>query len=125
MDRFPPSLNVVQVKIRSGTLIDQIEFVMADGQVHTWGGSGGNSQSPFELAPDEHIVKLVTRQGDSLDGLSLHTSKGRDSPWFGGRGGNPHTYEADADNPIIAIERDVSGFCPRIRRVRLLNGEYR
>ncbi len=118
-------MKVVQVKIQCGTLIDQIEFAMADGQVHTWGTSGGSSRSPFDLAPDEHIVKLVTMQGDSLDGLSLHTSKGRDSPWFGGRGGSRCTYEADADNPIVAIERERSGFCPRIRRVRLLNGEYR
>jgi hypothetical protein len=118
--RFPPEWNVVQVKVRAGALIDQIQFVMADKQIHTWGSNGGESQPAFDLALDEHIVKIVAMQGDTLDGFCVHTSKGRESPWYGGRGGRRDNYEATADNPIIAIERASTGFCPRIASVRFL-----
>jgi hypothetical protein len=120
---FPPSSNVVQVRIRSGALIDRIEFVMIDGRVQGWGStSGGAARTPFDLAPDEHIVQLVTQQGDSLDGLQIHTSKGRRSQWYGGRGGSQRVFAASAGNPIVSIVREPSGFCPRIAGVRLLSG---
>ena len=109
---------MAQVRIRSGTLIDLIEFVYADGSVRSWGSlTGGSADPPFDLAPDEHIVRLAVRHGDSLDGLAVHTSGGRESPWYGGRGGAPRDFAAAADDPIVALERAPGGFCPSIARV--------
>lgn len=118
----PPNLNVVQVRIRSGKLVDLVAFVMADGQTKRWGSSsGGEEDTPFDLDRDEHIVSIVTQQGDSLDGLMFHTSKGRKSPWYGWKGGSPQVFTASAGNIIVGIRRSAGGFCPRIDGV----DEYR
>ena len=121
MEVFPPRLNIVQVRIRSGTLIDWIQFVAVDGSTQSWGSERGGSEAPpFDLAPDEHIVRVAAQQGDSLDGLRIYTTRGRESQWYGGRGGRPQEFAAPPGDPIVALERVPHGFCSRIARaVRL------
>ena len=111
----------MQVRIRSGALIDWIQFVAADGSTQSWGSeTGGCEAPPFDLALDEHIVRVAAQQGDSLDGLRLHTTRGRESQWYGGRGGRPQEFAAPPGDPIVALERAPHDFCPRIARaVRL------
>ena len=106
------------MRIRSGDLVDLIEFLSVDDSVRSWGSrTGGSAQPPFDLDHDEHIVRIVAQEGASLDGLAFHTSKGRESQWYGKRGGHPTEYKASADDPIVGIEREGGTFCPRITRV--------
>ena len=108
------------MKVRSGDLIDLLEFVMADGSVKNGGFStqGGQEQPPFDLGPDEHIVRLEVKQGIYLDGLRIHTSKGRESQWYGGQEGATEEFSGSAEDPIVGFERRGDGCCTRIVGVR-------
>ena len=112
------------MKVRSGDLIDLLEFVMADGSVKNGGFStqGGQEQPPFDLGPDEHIVRLEVKQGIYLDGLRIHTSKGRESQWYGGGGGEETEYVGSVENPIVGFERSNEAVCPKISRIERLEG---
>ena len=118
-----PGFKVAQVRVRSGGLIDSLEFVMADGAVRNGGyaSPGGQPQPTFDLEPDEHVVRLETKQeGANLVGLRIHTSKGRESQWYGGQDGTAEEFSGSAEDPIVGFERAADGFCTKIVRVRRL-----
>ena len=114
---------MIQVRVRSGALVDLLEFVMADGIVENGGHqvNTGRLQPTFTLEPDEHIIKLETKQQDAnLVGLRIHTSKGRESQWYGGQDGATEEFSGSAEDPIVGFERRGDGCCPRIVGVRRL-----
>ena len=111
------------MRVRSGGLVDLLEFVMADGAVRNGGypAETGQLQPTFTLDPDEHIIKLETKQQDAtLVGLRIHTSKGRESQWFGGQDGATEEFSGSAEDPIVGFERRGDGFCPRIVSIQRL-----
>jgi len=84
-------VRVTAVQIRSGDLIDSVQFTYSlpngtttSGARH--GGSGGRT-STFQLADDEYITGISGRYGDSLDSIRIQTNK-RTSQLYGGSGGN-------------------------------------
>ena len=105
---------ISEIRVRSGALIDKIEFYYRDGTSAAHGTNGGASRPPFVLRAGEKLVEIRTRQGDSLDGCQFFTDTGRSSQWYGGRGGRPGSFLASAQDPIIDIRRARTGFCPRI-----------
>ena len=126
--QIPPSLQVVEVRIRAGELIDLVEFVMADGSTDDGGypSSGGKPQPPFALAAGETLVRLEARHRGGLIGVRLRTSAGRESPWYGrGDGGEVAVFEGSADDPIVGLRRSLmGGMCPNIiEAVRLADAE--
>ncbi len=82
---------IVEVRVRSGALIDSIQVVYRDitglvgkGAMH--GRSGGNL-SVFKLGPGEYITVVGGKYGKFIDSLYIKTNKGRHQKW-GGQGGN-------------------------------------
>jgi hypothetical protein len=87
----PADASVVEVRIRSGEMIDSVQMVygLRNGRTVTGprhGGPGGNLNS-FRLDRDEYIVGLSGRHGKYLDSLRFITNK-RTSPTYGGDGGD-------------------------------------
>lgn len=77
------------IRVRSGNLVDGIEFEYADSSRLSYGGSGGE-EAVFALDYDgrgEFLSRIQVRCGDYVDAIRFLTSTGRESPWFGGRGG--------------------------------------
>merc|ERR1719464_2488983 len=70
---------VQQVKVRSGDLVDFVEFHFAKGEALVTGGGKGNEQEPFLLEPGEAIVEVRGGQGGLLDSVEFLTSRGRSS----------------------------------------------
>jgi len=108
------SLEISEIHVRSGALIDKIEIHYRDGTSIARGTNGGGPRPPFVLQEGEKLVKIQTRQGDSLDGCQFFTDAGRSSQWYGGHGGSPSSFLASAQDPIIDIQRASTGCCPRI-----------
>ena len=52
--------------MRSGALIDQIEFVFHDGTSVAYGNYGGDQRNDFVLNEGEFLVKVHCREGSSL-----------------------------------------------------------
>ena len=128
--KVPLDKKVAHIRVRSGNLVDYVEFMMADGSLKNGGyiPAGGN-QAPsfgldpvFILDPEENIVRIEVMQGDRLAGLKFYTSRGKESPWFGTKKGRRKVFPASAENPIVAIERDGGGISPRISKVQRLDG---
>ena len=117
---------ISEIHVRSGALIDKIEFRYRDGTRAVHGKNGGDARPPFILQQGEKLVRIETKQGlppwkngsPALIGCQFYTNFGRASEWFGGpRGGPEEHFKGSAERPIIDIKRDQHGFCPRIRMV--------
>jgi hypothetical protein len=123
VSQVAPGLKVSQIRVRSGELLDLLEFVMADGTIENGGHytDGGMQRPWFDLGPDEHIVRIEARQrAESLVGLRIHTSKGRESEWYGGIDGDAEEFVGSAEDPIVGFGREAGRFCPRLTRVQRL-----
>eukprot|EP01043_Picozoa_sp_COSAG02_P077150 COSAG02_NODE_16745_length_1058_cov_119.915537_1_plen_54_part_10 len=51
--------------LAGGALVDHVAFVMSDGTVCGFGGSGGTLRPPFVLRDDETIVAVEGAGGDA------------------------------------------------------------
>lgn len=130
--KVPLHHNIAQIRVRSGSLVDHIEFVMADGNVKTGGyvPPGGNRAPPFGLDPvfvldpEEHVIRIEMSQGEMLSAIKIFTSKGKETQWYGTKiqKGRLKVFAASAENPIVSFERDSGRVCPRITKVQLLDG---
>ncbi len=66
--------------------------------------------------------RLETGQGATLEGVRIRTSKGRESPWYGRQyGAAVKAFVAEEESPIVGFDRGMSGDCPPIVGVRLLD----
>jgi hypothetical protein len=119
---------VVQVVCRGGGLVDQIKFVMSDGEERSFGGDGGSEQEPFDLDENEVITKIegthrewADHRGQTLLGcFRVKTSTGKYSPWYGQVSGDSDNLEnpklgwitcvTTAENPIVGLENILPGF---------------
>ena len=80
---------VRSIRIRSGTLIDSIQFVYWNGQTSgSYGGTGG-SPATIDLSPGESIIVIVGQSGSLVDRLTFVTNFGRVFGPYGGSGGSP------------------------------------
>ena len=101
---------MAQVKIRSGKLIDLIEFVMADGKTKSWGSqTGGTEAIPFDLAHDELIVGVLSKILEAVLNLSdmrCHPVHGRFLPVKGIAWMDSGSSQAREEVPIgtVAVE---------------------
>jgi hypothetical protein len=129
LSQVPPSLKVSQIRVRSGELIDLLEFVMADGTIKDGGyrSDGGELQPAFDLEPDEHVVGIeakMTSDSLRLAGLRIITSKGREAGWNSEMIVALREFSGSAQNPIVGFERGSTGFCPNIHGIQLLKQSF-
>lgn len=94
-----------QIKIRSGDMVDFVDFHYTNGDILTTGGGKGNAQEPFLLEPGEAIVEIRGGQGGLLDRIQFVTSNGRSSQSYGGQGGDAFTFKSEPGMMIVGLER--------------------
>lgn len=95
---------LLELRIRSGTLIDAIKTVYVNVLNHKiesdqHGGTGGNL-STFTLAPDEYITRISGKHGTLIDSLLVVTNKGRSKRWGGTGGTRNFIYNAPPETCI-------------------------
>lgn len=90
---FNPNLRLCKIKMRSGDLIDSIQFVFTDGmnqyELPAMGGNGGRP-SEFIIPQGEVIQKIIVKHSQYLSGLQFITNTGKCSPMFG-KGAGKHS----------------------------------
>lgn len=93
------------VRVKSGDLVDFVEFHYKEGAPLITGGGKGNAQPDFQLEQDEAIVEVRGGQGGLLDGIEFVTSKGRSSQRYGGKGGDGFAVKAGDGKMIVGLDR--------------------
>jgi hypothetical protein len=73
-DQPPDSGRVIQVLIRSGMLLDSIEFILTTGSLGKHGGEGGDLHEEVVLLSGEYIIAFTGIAGCNVDKLSIHTN---------------------------------------------------
>ena len=83
---FNTNFRLSKIKMRSGDLIDSIQFVFNDGvqqyELPAMGGTGGKP-GEFVLSQGETIQKIIVKHSKFLSGLQFVTNTGRTSQMFG------------------------------------------
>lgn len=98
--------SVAAITVRSGSLIDSIQFTyrygkkQVRGQAH--GGNGGKSRT-FKLKPGEVIIELSGKSGKYVDSLYIKTSRGRSKRWGGKGGSRRYKFTGSTKSPITGI----------------------
>ncbi|KAF7369620.1 hypothetical protein MVEN_00292800 [Mycena venus] len=83
-----------KVIVKSGSIVDGLQFQFADGTFTPWRGGKGGVQQEFALQDKEDITQvLVCSNGAVIQKLSFITSNGRQSIWFGIDGQHPDVWE--------------------------------
>ena len=83
---FNTNFRLSKIKIRSGDLIDSIQFIFTDGaNEHTLPAMGGTGGKPgeFIIPQGEFIQKIIVKHSKFLSGLQFVTNTGRTSQMFG------------------------------------------
>ncbi|CAE7949455.1 unnamed protein product [Symbiodinium sp. KB8] len=96
-----------QIKVKSGALVDFVEFVYASGEASVVGEGKGEEQEPFDLEPGEVLVEIRGAQGGLLDRIQFVTSRGRESKAYGGSGGDSFSFKASDGKMIVGLRRAV------------------
>ncbi|CAE7769698.1 unnamed protein product [Symbiodinium sp. CCMP2456] len=96
-----------QIKVKSGALVDFVEFVYASGEPQVVGEGKGEEQEPFDLEPGEVLVEIRGGQGGLLDRIQFVTSRGRESNAYGGSGGDAFSFKASDGKMIVGLRRAV------------------
>jgi hypothetical protein len=93
----------IQINFRSGSYVDNIQFVYNAGSLPSHGGGGG-SPSTFLLdhASGEFITGISGRYGDYVDSLTVQTNKPRTFTVGGSGGSASYTYTAPPGFQIAA-----------------------
>ena len=105
--KVAPRKVVKEIKVRSGALIDFIEFHYTAGDALSVGEGQGNEQEAFILEPGEVITELHGGQGGLLDRVQFGTNRGRLSTAYGGTGGENFTFKVTEGKMIIGLDRAV------------------
>ncbi len=86
--------HVTGFRVRSGRLVDSVQFRYANGR---WGAlrgyqGDGRYTADVTLASGEYIVRVDYRSGSMIDSVSFTTNQGRTFGPYGGGGGGSGTY---------------------------------
>ncbi|CAE6933381.1 unnamed protein product [Symbiodinium natans] len=111
-----PRRDLRQIKVKSGALIDFVEFVFVSGEPLVVGEGNGEEQEPFDLEPGEVLAELRGGQGGLLDRLQFVTNRGRESKAYGGSGGDDFSFKASDGKMIVGLRRAV-GLAGRITHI--------
>ncbi|CAK9106583.1 unnamed protein product [Durusdinium trenchii] len=103
--KLVPRREVKQIHVRSGALIDFIEFAFTTGEPLKIGEGKGDEQEPFTLEPGEVITEIHGGQGALLDRVQFVTSLGRTSSAYGGTGGENFTFKVTEGKMITGLDR--------------------
>ena len=83
---FNTNFRLSKIKMRSGDLIDSIQFIFTDGsnqhELPAMGGTGGKP-GEFIIPQGEIIQKIIVKHSKYLSGLQFITNTGRTSQMFG------------------------------------------
>lgn len=101
------------VRVKSGDMVDFVEFHYTEGGPLVTGGGKGNAQPDFQLEEGEVIVEVRGGQGGLLDGIEFVTNKGRSSQRYGGKGGDAFAVKAGVGKMIVGLDRS-KGVAPKI-----------
>ncbi len=106
---------VSQISLRSGRLLDGLQFVYDDNKAASSHGGDGGHESTLALAPSEYIVEVsgsigkdpFATQALTVGALTIKTNKGRSiSAGMGSAFGpqTPFSYKADDGKQIFALK---------------------
>lgn len=110
---------VREVRVKTGALVDLVEFHHYNGHIERAGQEGGNWQTPFQLAPNEYITIVEGRAGAQLDAISFSTNLGRSSAVYGNmQGGAPFRLQAPTNMQVTGVNR-ATGNCSRLTTLQL------
>lgn len=84
------SVRPTKVRVRSGSLIDRLEFTFANNQVLSGGGWGGRDS--VTSLPSCTTIVLI-KSGSLIDGIQF-LSQGYETPYYGGSGGGTYVVVA-------------------------------
>lgn len=103
---IPKDSKVIEVKVRSGSLIDAVQIVYESRngrhELPKHGGDGGQL-NVFPLDQNEYITGLSGRFGSQVDSIRIHTNL-QTSPVYGGAGGvAEYHYYAPENTEIIGF----------------------
>mmetsp|Transcript_99652 Transcript_99652/g.320970 ORF Transcript_99652/g.320970 Transcript_99652/m.320970 type:complete len:190 (+) Transcript_99652:131-700(+) len=97
----------------AGDLVDQVKFVMANGEEKVYGAPGGVRQPAFELSDGEFIVEVQQRSGNALDAITLRTNLKREQTYGNPQGGTLQpSWSARPGMQIVGLVRPSAGYVP-------------
>ena len=110
---------LMKIEVRTGLLVDRLEFWFSDGSLESYGGDGGSPRQTFWLRPGECIDGVSGRTGEALDQFQFRTNTGRRSPLYGGYGGQAFDFSCRSFGATEGQQREIlnlkwaSGQCGR------------
>ena len=107
---------VKSIHMRTGDLVDQVQFEYRSGKFSTWGRDGGGKKPSFHLHDDEYLESIEYHQDGYLHAICFCTNKGRKSQWYGNRRRSFSTLHAAAGQMIVGLKRG-GGFCAKIKGI--------
>ncbi|CAD7931155.1 unnamed protein product [Amoebophrya sp. A25] len=131
---IPSCLQVEQIEVRKGALIDCVIFQMRDGTRNVCGNEeGGDAQDPFVLEDEEFICSMCQVSqfihwagGDALIYLAFRTNKGRNFSVGDANSvdhGNKTFWNAPFGKVAVGVElvdEDLEGrICPPLKGLKL------
>jgi hypothetical protein len=109
--------SVKSIHMRTGDLVDQVQFEYRSGLSRTWGRGGGGGRPSFHLQDDEYLYSIEYCQNNTnLFGICFETNKGRKSQWYGNRSRSSSTLHAAAGQMIVGLKRG-GGYCEKIKGI--------
>ena len=109
--------SVKSIHMRTGDLVDQVQFEYRSGLSRTWGRGGGGGRPSFHLQDDEYLYSIEYCQNNTnLFGICFETNKGRKSQWYGNRSRSSSTLHAAAGQMFVGLKRG-GGFCEKIKGI--------
>ena len=103
--------------MRTGDLVDQVQFEYRSGLSRTWGRGGGGGRPSFHLQDDEYLCSIEYCQSKTnLIGICFETNKARKSQWYGNRSRSSSTLHLAAGQMIVGLKRG-NGYCEKIKGI--------
>jgi hypothetical protein len=102
-----PGSVVVEVRIRSGSLVDAVQMLLQDHNGNQYelarhGGGGGDPQT-FRLQPGQFVTGIYGRYGRYVDHIHIVTNLGEIGDGGGTGGGSNYSYEAPPGYQIVGF----------------------
>jgi len=88
--RYEKGVRPTRLRVRSGTIIDRLEFTFANNQVLVGGGFGGGYS--YTVLPSCTTIVFI-RSGSFVDGIQF-LSQGDETQYYGGSGGGTYVLVA-------------------------------
>jgi hypothetical protein len=98
---------IAKIQVYVGHYVDQIRFVLSNGETVNFGPEGGTMQEEYVVPAGEWITWIKVRQGEHLDSIQFYTNRGKSSPFYGGPGGRKAIFHVKRGNEVIGLTRSA------------------